>query len=203
MPFAAVALEAVGFVHGRGRQVRAIVISQLAALRDAAAAKNAIGGLGDEVEVLGRLQVVMATLMRAHPTLYLFHLVAHPVEINDQVAHNGQIVQRLKGKLVGAERVQQRIELGLAGKECAAVDLQRTAAADGVATCAGEAERRILLLANLGEAPEQGVLGVGQLVTLAERALAVEAAHIEDDGSFGGHQYVLFSGGNFVTETGR
>ena len=74
---AAVALETIGLVHSRRRQVRSVVISQFAALRDAAAAKNAIGGLGDEVEVLGRLQMVMAALMRAHPTLHLFHLVEH------------------------------------------------------------------------------------------------------------------------------
>ncbi len=202
LPVAAVTLEAVGLVHDGGRQIRSVVVGKLAAFRDAAAAQHAVRRLGDDVEVLGALQVVVASRMRAHPRIDLAHLVGHPVEVDHQIAHHGQVVQRFDEQRVAAESVKQLVELRLAGQVRVAVDLHRAAAANGVAARAREAQARVLFLADLRQAPQQRAFRIGNGVFLVERALPVEAAHVERDHPVC-HQYFLSSGANFVTATGR
>ena len=131
-----------------------------------------------------RLGVVVfqgALLLLAHPGLDFLHLLGLLIEGDDEVAHDGEVVERRDVEEVRLVGLDELVELGLAGEVCTAVDADRAAAADGVATCLGEAQGVVLLLANLVEAAEQGHGRPLEAVLLLPGLLAVKALDAEGD----------------------
>ena len=143
--------------EGKGIEEVVLIQCVLVALGDAGSAENAACVFFVLVEVLGGLETARfrrELVLRMEGGFYLFEARVFWIPVDDEVADHAEVAERLDRELVALIACREVVNQHLAGELGVAVDAHGACAADARTAGAGEGERRILLLLDVGQCAE-------------------------------------------------